>query len=479
MASGTQFLLLLLLGGPMASKAANLCNISCSTDYRESMNCSCSVPLHTLPALVRVNCSGEDRNVVKSCSITPPQSWCWMLMEELEEVASVGTMCRSDVTWPDGEATEASSWDLADVVKPSAPFDVRVMDAGEFFNITWSHDSSDCLTYNLCIRESIEQLKAPPHCFQLEEQSLQLDQSRPAEGFIVHVQAKLCDTYYLKGPWSEWSSPVLWTMRGDGEINGVRPAWWFISLPIVFFMGVLLLAYRHKPCWQKRLEYITFVPNPDYFFKPLYQNYQGNFKDWVKPVFSEYDYFCVAPNLEELQRRKQPDVLHWNGEDKEAKWSRCSLQHPPQDEEGSSQQANLSIHTVTLSGEEYQDGSLRSLSGGEEQQGEDAEVLAQHRDEGQPDEDFHFHLDEEERASLDSFASGSRCSEDGYPHVDLDTIDSGFGECGSPVANQAEQGTMFSQEPQSNYVKQWMIGAVVQDNHLQETQTLTESGCSP
>lgn len=64
-----------------------------------------------------------------------------------------------------------------------------------------------------------------------------------------------------------------------------------------------------------------------------------------------------------------------------------------------------------------------------------------------------------ERVSLDSLALNEQ-SEDGYPHVDLDTIDSGFGEYNSPAASPGTEQTQSLHEHinfHSNYVKQWMV----------------------
>lgn len=72
---------------------------------------------------------------------------------------------------------------------------------------------------------------------------------------------------------------------------------------------------------------------------------------------------------------------------------------------------------------------------------------------------LHIQFFEEERASLDSLALNEQ-SDDGYPHVDLDTIDSGFGECNSPGASSGAQQTVSLHEHinlHSNYVKQWMV----------------------
>lgn len=208
---------------------------------------------------------------------------------------------------------------------------------------------------------------------------------------------------------------------------------------------------------------------------------------------------------------KQHDVLHWSNEkqrDGEAEETNpgaagLHLQQPHGGlllhfQDGGSSRGNshstghISIHTVTLSGEEFDEevtsqSSLRSYQDGEslgsfeeddrepgdsEQRGVSGRdrprgALPQREHQVSNDplvEHISFQqraeFNEAERASLDSFSQ----SEDGYPHVDLDTIDSGFGECGSPGAsdsNTAEQtnSDLFHEHmnSNSNYVKQWMI----------------------
>ena len=176
---------------------------------------------------------------------------------------------------------------------------------------------------------------------------------------------------------------------------------------------------------------------------------------------------------------------------------------------------HVSIHTVTLSGEEYEEevmsqGSVHTLASFQdgdsfgsfeevdrEHAGYDSEgppldrqsaVSPEHENKMsdelsevgninfQPRAEFH----EPERISLDSFTSNEQ-SEDGYPRVDLDTIDSGFAECSSPGASDTADhmdSDLFQEQKNSNsnYVRQWMICNIIQedasnsDSELRETQ---------
>ncbi|XP_035528434.1 interleukin 21 receptor, tandem duplicate 1 [Morone saxatilis] len=515
------------------------CNVICSTDYDVSLNCSCSGSVPTYPVTIEVTCSDGEVVVNGSCEVKPPQSWCVMYPEDFYEVASIGTTCTSSASQADQvimNANESSSWDLSDVVKPLPPLNVQVTNTLEFYNITWDHDNNqNCLTYTVRLRESKDLSKDSVHSFSVgEEQYVLVDHKKlqPNDNYTVDVKARMCPGVLYEGPWSEWSSAAQWRTTGTDKY------WWYFLLPIVVVLFLLLLCFSQIPYLQKKLQVITYVPTPNEFFKPLYHNYGGNFKEWVKPAFSEYDYLRI--NTEgQMKSEKQHDVLQWKNErqsykeDNEMKQDGNFLHmlQPHSNsllffQDGGSSQGtshstgHISIHTVTLSGEEefeeevvsqssvntlrgYQDGEIFGSFGEDnrEHAGYDLQepqmsrlnresgVLPHHENQISIDlsvENINFQprvqLNEPERVSLDSFASNEQ-SEDGYPHVDLDTIDSGFGECSSPGAsdsNIAEQidSDLFCEHKSSNsnYVKQWMVCSTIQEdfstseNELHETQ---------
>ncbi|XP_008279312.1 interleukin 21 receptor, tandem duplicate 1 [Stegastes partitus] len=507
---------------------ASLCNVTCSTDYEASLNCSCSGSVLTYPVLLEVSCGLKltdlDLQVNGSCVIEPSPSWCEMILDRLYEVASVGVKCTTTVR-QQGErgvmaASESSTWVLSDVVKPPPPFSVQVADVDEVYNITWDSNTSIFygLTYMIRIRESRDLLKEPVVSLSVTETFFSLKHKilEPHVSYTVDVQARISSGLY-RGPWSEWSPAAEWTTAGaSAAVEGIARSWWFVSLPIALVLCLLLLGYFQKPCWQKKLELITYVPKPNEFFKPLYHNYDGNFREWVKPVFSEYDYLRISSSAQVISET-QHDILQWNNkkqsftEDSETKpggGSLVNMLQPPSNlllhlQDGGSSQGtshstgHISIHTVTLSGEEFEEevssqisiNTLRSYQDGEsfgsfeednrEPAGYDLDGPQMDRMARQHDiisgllvENIHFeqhaHFNEPERVSLDSFVSNEQ-SEDGYPHVDLDTIDSGFGECSSPGAsdsNTAERldSDLFQEHKNSNYVKQWMVCSTVQED---------------
>uniref|UniRef100_A0A3P9M753 Fibronectin type-III domain-containing protein n=1 Tax=Oryzias latipes TaxID=8090 RepID=A0A3P9M753_ORYLA len=505
------FLLLALWVFLLPANLASACDVTCSTDYVRTLNCSCSASVPEHPVTLTVICRAEDAEASGSCVINSSQSWC-TITKSLQRVASIETICTTSVRRHElmENATESDSFSLSDVVKPEPPFDVKVTKVNDFYNISWSTREEQPLTYRLRIREAAN-LMVPVYELQVEEENLSLmvNKLQPKVSYVVDVQAKLRPDEILLGPWSEWSSKTEW--RTPGEDEGKDIFWLYLSVPVVLFFCLLILGYLQKPCWLKKLKMISFVPSPDEFFKPLHQKHQGNFKEWVKPVFGEHDYLKISAGAQKTSTKKY-DILKWNNERRSSREDRelkdfLQIAQPSNSllffpESGSSQgtghsTGHISIHTVTLSGEEYDDevasrSSLTSYQDGESfasfegpnidragyssqesllsmmdrhneipPQQENQIVIELLRENFEPQEEFH----EPERASLNSFASNEQ-SEDGYPQVDLDTIDSGFGECSSPGgtdSNQAAQMDSFLEHKNSNYVKQWMICSTIQE----------------
>ncbi|KAG7216516.1 hypothetical protein INR49_002002 [Caranx melampygus] len=235
--------LLLLWGLTVFTHVTSSCNVTCSTDYNVLLNCSCSCSAPTHPVILQVTCSGEEDEVEGSCQVRPPQSWCVMHPVDLYDVASIGTRCRATVRQEDGRViwSESSSWALSDVVKAQPPFNVTVSSTDGVYNITWdSHKEQDFLTYKVRIRESKDLSKDLVFSITSEKNYIELekDKLQPHVNYTVDVQAKLFGSVYF-GPWSEWSSTAE---------------------------------------FSQKLKLMPYIPNPQGFFKPLYNNHGGNFK---------------------------------------------------------------------------------------------------------------------------------------------------------------------------------------------------------
>ncbi|XP_037532650.1 interleukin-21 receptor [Nematolebias whitei] len=501
---------------------ASLCNVTCSTNYVDTLNCSCSSSVPAHPVCLDVTCRDNgDVNVSGSCVVEPPRSWCTIIQKDLDEVALLGTNCVTLTRLrPFTDPVDSFSWELSAVVKPEPPVGVSVTDMAESVNISWrSSNTLYDFTYRVRIRAAAASSQDPLY-LSTEDVHVLVNRKLLQEDviYIVDVQTKLRFDHYLQGPWSEWSSGAEWmTAAASVGERGMSVLWLYISMPIILVLALVLLGYLHKPCWQKKLKMVMYIPRPSEYFKPLYHNYEGNFKEWVQPVFKEYD-LMIDTSLQRTSEKQ--NVLHWTNEKQSFSEDELmdgqSFLHPLQDDSSSPSVAHstghVSIHTVTLSGEELDEevtsqSSLRSSQEGEsfgsfedadrehgscrlegvhmsrrDRQSGTSLQLEAHSANDSLRENLDYEADgafnEAERVSLDSFVSNEQ-SEDGYPRVDLDTIDSGYGECGSPGAsesNRAEHTDSFHEHKNSNYVRQWMICSTIQEdpvnNELIERQQL-------
>ncbi|XP_061918329.1 interleukin 21 receptor, tandem duplicate 1 isoform X2 [Entelurus aequoreus] len=466
------------------------CNVTCYTDYDVLLNCSCaSVPSQELR--LQVNCS---------CQVRPPQSWCVMYTEALYDVAAVGTECTASVKRRGGPADDvtacqSSSWALSDVVKPRAPSNVRVLSAGEFYNITWDEGinrTDTSLVYRLRIRANRGLSQLPERSFPVDEKFLLLERRElPLNARLsVEVQAKMAPGSPSQGPWSEWSSRTEWTTTpSDAAGQNVldtekKRSWLYVILPVLLLTAALFLGLSQKPLLLKKLQLSTYVSKPHDFFKPLYLNHGGDFKEWVKPGFSEQDFLGSKSHVDTTTKQQ----LHCHQSPNEVESGGRLLSHvlaqnrtPLLDlaDGGSAQSSGLSvghvsIHTVTLSGEEdFDKDTSRSSLGSDGGSSNYRELLGCHhvfQVDGlsgslQDDRGNNAWLREPERISLAS----DQKSEDGHPCVDLDTVDSGYVECGSPSDSNSGEPQHFvhgQQTSRSNYMKQWMMCRTAAAEHL-------------
>lgn len=213
----------------------------------------------------------------------------------------------------------------------------------------------------------------------------------------------------------------------------------------------------------------------------------------MNPVFKENDYSMISL---QVQGKSKHDVPQLNSEKQSAETTEVKPNdyfcHDLQAHGGSLPPCldgsscsgdwigHISIHTVTLSEEKGfeeeatsqnsacvlridQDRESFELFGGDMEDLENAASGLLPRLQHQASNDsslgknpHQVHFFEEERASLDSLALNEQ-SDDGYPHVDLDTIDSGFGEYGGRASGGTQQSFHEHKNLHSNYVKQWMV----------------------
>ncbi|XP_077069601.1 interleukin 21 receptor, tandem duplicate 2 [Siphateles boraxobius] len=109
---------------------------------------------------------------------------------------------------------------------------------------------------------------------------IQIDEMKLDSGttYTAMVRTGIHEHKEYSGTWSAWSSTVKWntTYRVQDEPSQVGKI--VIGSFLILALLILLLSV---PVARFKMEKFLRVPTPATYFKPLYQNYQGNFQGWV------------------------------------------------------------------------------------------------------------------------------------------------------------------------------------------------------
>ncbi|XP_010873205.2 interleukin-21 receptor [Esox lucius] len=487
--AGNRMLTASLVLGYVIQYIACSCNITCTTDYETSLNCSCSGIVASDPIFVEANCSDFEGHVNGSCEITPLQNWCIIQPDDLWLYLSCETYCTARVKHTGKDKTEqdeSTNWKLHESVKPRTPFNVSVTRSFGKYNVTWEMHENMYLKNSLMYMVHITEKNIPLKNYLLKDQMyLELRSLQPETEYVAKVCASPKTALVYSGHWSEWSASVEWRTI-EWRTTGGNDLWWLTIVPCLILFCLL------KIMWPK-----SYTPNPEVFFKPLYHTYEGDFKKWVGPIyiFSELEPLGKNPPAQ-MMTEKQLNVLGL---------SRLSVvedsgHNTSTDQDTCHSAGHISIDTVMVSGEEgpvsgsswetyrnrHAGGSFSSYTGssrggmdsgakGSAGSGEDEEVrLSGQRESRESIELPEWQLQVQacnygpEQISLDS--------EDGYPPMGLDldsvdTIDSGVfveSDCSSPVNSnydsEEQKNSLLNGVDifRSNYVKQWVTDDTVQ-----------------
>ncbi|XP_066529857.1 interleukin 21 receptor, tandem duplicate 1 [Hoplias malabaricus] len=511
MAAICQAIFLLVVCG-LVQCMDSTCNVTCTTDYISSFNCSISVSEGPVSCDVEAECRDESESVNGRCVIRPPLHWCTIQQNGFYQLMSPDTTCTLKAKRSQSQESEYTSKivELYAIVKPQQPLNLSLTRNDGNFNLSWDMvyeldgGLDDDLIYRVRLQPKDDLDEKLRKEFTINEdrryQEITCDMVSPGKAYVASVQAAVSPRLF-SSEWSEWSISSEWTCPQPDSFT--EPNHYLLLLLLLLVLLFALLIFFGKQGWLKKMGVLQYIPNPQDFFKPLYHTYQGDFKKWVGPVltFNSLDILEKSAPLQVLSEKQlaalplQKELLQEtnSGESSLRDWSLLSLVNPGSKFYflgGSSlgtthSSGHISMDTVTVSGQE---GTMSEWTGESGRSRADPSFhRAGQRAPGVSDQEDvlelggregleHRHLDNWqleandidniEEISLDSYSSNEH-SDDGYPQMglDLDTIDSGFleSDCSSPMNSECDT----SEHPDapllgggvgahSNYVKQWV-----------------------
>ncbi|XP_014861225.1 PREDICTED: interleukin-21 receptor-like [Poecilia mexicana] len=105
--------------------------------------------------------------------------------------------------------------------------------------------------------------------------------------YCVKARFKAEDTSNQHSTWSEWGEPVCWTNEQMTEQEDIVPIL-LKSLGPACFIIVILLFVFYNPATRMKIKTLGRTPTPAPFFKPLFQQHDGNLQEWLSP-HGKYD----------------------------------------------------------------------------------------------------------------------------------------------------------------------------------------------
>ncbi|XP_069065989.1 interleukin-21 receptor isoform X1 [Pleurodeles waltl] len=308
-------------------KCALCGELRCYVDFIETLICTCEAEhgsadeLYELYATWSIDSDDDDSehcNLTKSAKEDLLTTYeCQMNMQSF----SAGDTIRINMTKTRGgqpeESKECKVFNLNEIFTPYPPFNLSVS-YSDGYNFSWNtkYESTEHYTlhgqleYELSYSKKEDSWKNQRSVFtQVDRKNLLLVQSLFQGGteYMSRVRAKPRTTSEYKGPWSEWSPPLVWRTDHDDDLTGkmlVLKSWLPTTAVCVVVLMALIFAYCHVPqrLWKKMS---VLIPDPAPFFKPLYLGHDGDFKSWLGTSYTLatmdlFDWGVTLPDVMEV-----------------------------------------------------------------------------------------------------------------------------------------------------------------------------------
>nr|XP_046256789.1 interleukin-21 receptor-like [Scatophagus argus] len=190
-------------------------------------------------------------------------------------------------------------------IQLTPPHKAEVQITPKTFSITWTSGYEDrqvlkdILEYELLLQTPHSQ---ESHTLSTNKNqknvSVQRSQLKPDATYCVKVRSKVFHSEY-SSIWSEWGPSTCWKNEAVGDISSEQDNTTSIltkSLgPMFVAVGVLLFVF-YRPYARMKIRSLSHTPSPAPFFKPLFQQYEGNLQEW----FSPHGKFVLTYETEEI-----------------------------------------------------------------------------------------------------------------------------------------------------------------------------------
>ncbi|MED6242262.1 hypothetical protein ATANTOWER_002259 [Ataeniobius toweri] len=105
---------------------------------------------------------------------------------------------------------------------------------------------------------------------------------KPNTEYCIKARFKPLGNTYRGSTWSEWSKSTCWTNAQKEEREDIVLFLLKSLGPVCLIVGILLFVF-YNPATRMKIKTLALTPTPAPFFKPLFQEHEGNLQEWLSP----------------------------------------------------------------------------------------------------------------------------------------------------------------------------------------------------
>ncbi|XP_030014322.1 interleukin-21 receptor-like [Sphaeramia orbicularis] len=285
----------------------------CWTDYWHEIKCVLNV---TGSPLEPNNCILKFKELTSTDSDCPPAT-CGLKTENtcFSCVATIQPLCfsteaefRIQLVDESSQILRTHSFIPSEKVQTKPPRAPVVQHTPQGYNVTWEgayegHEFfNHKLDYQLYLRTSEDHkpkiLKMAESFYLIEESQLQPDATH-----CIKVQSKPLNSDY-SSIWGKWSEQTCWKTEARKEQKNPLVIVSQCLGPVLVVVGVLLMVF-YCPTTRLKIQALAYTPSPAPFFQPLFQQHDGNLKEWISPQGK----FLVKYKTDDISMAEVVDVV--------------------------------------------------------------------------------------------------------------------------------------------------------------------------
>ncbi|XP_072124609.1 uncharacterized protein [Mobula birostris] len=274
-------------------KAQQSSNLICYVDYPQTMNCTWTETRNDSHVTLEIR-SSATKEIKNQCTMSRLQA----TLEEGRLHAYFCTMCVNTfmqqydlivTTSSQANVSVVSDFKPGHHIQLKAPYHLSVTknSTAQIVNISWKIDDGrylkGCLQYELqyWTKETREDAKVKKVLNDIRHLVIQKSELNPDSEYRVRVRGKPCEDQYYRGTWSKWSAELKWKTDPASRLSQKNNLLFVVFVPLLLAIFIFMSLYFKLPSRVVSKVWVH-IPNPASYFQPLYNQHNGNFKEWIR-----------------------------------------------------------------------------------------------------------------------------------------------------------------------------------------------------